>query len=113
MSIAVLVNREAVHIVHHQKRKTFFRAAPIKQLHDVGMVERGQCLALIQETAQQLRPIKVGAKQLDRHMHLKLLIVPGGQIDCCHAAIADTPLNAIIPDPAPEHGIFGFADRRR
>ena len=40
------------HIVHHQVRQALLGAPAIEQLHNIGVVERRQCLPLVPETAR-------------------------------------------------------------
>ena len=55
--VAILIDRAAFHIVHHQEGQPFGRAAAIEQLDNVGMVQASQRLTLVAETVQEVTAV--------------------------------------------------------
>ena len=83
-TVAVTVQRLAVHIVHDQVGKAFIRGAPVEQLDDVRMVQVGQDLPLSLKPLQQLSRVSSGGQHFHGYLPLKCLIDTFRQVDDAH-----------------------------
>src|SRR5260370_648275 len=98
--VAVPVNRLALNVFHDKIRQAVAGCAAVQQTSHIGVVERGQDLALAAKPLNDVVGIKPTADNLYGHEFLKRVVVPGRQIDCTHSAAADLAQNPVGPDPA-------------
>ncbi len=87
----VLIDSGSVHVLHDQIGPPILGMAGIQQACDGRVVQRRKQLALFQETFAPRRPVRIGAKEFDRHPLFDLAVTPFGQIDGAHATGADRP----------------------
>ena len=64
VAVAVLFDRCALHIIHHEVGLARWRGTAIQQGSDVQMVQGGQDLPFVPEAAQDLVRIEAAARQL-------------------------------------------------
>src|SRR5690349_18267975 len=83
------VDRQALDILHHQKRPPFFRVTGIDQMNNGWVMQRGQKLSLSEKTAAPRWAVAIGAEELERDPLLYLAIGALRQIDISHTALAD------------------------
>src|ERR1039458_354624 len=103
VQIAILVNGQAFHILHHQIRGTIFAAAAVEELHNVGMVQRRKCLSLIAETVKDLLGVDSGLDHFYRNLLPIVLVVALAQIHHRHAALPNLADDAVRPNPSSRH----------
>src|SRR5580658_2050644 len=93
--VAILVDGWAFDMLHDQIGRAVFAASAVEELHDVGMVESREGLALVAKSMENLLGIDSGLNHFDRNLLSIVLIVPLAEINDCHAAVADLAENAI------------------
>ena len=87
--VAVHIDRQAIHIVHDQVGKPILGRASVQQFHDVGVVQRRECLALLLKSMEDFLTVQSGFDHLDGGSFLELIVGASGQIDRPHAAAPD------------------------
>jgi hypothetical protein len=96
--IAVLVYRLTLDVFHNEIGQTIRRRAAIQQACDVRVVESSQNLTLSLKMAQEIEAPSGRSDYLHRHVLLKCVVIPGGQIYGSHPAGADASLQKILTD---------------
>src|SRR5437763_9600774 len=67
-------HRCADNVVHDEVRQTIVSRAGVEQSRDIGVIEPGQDLAFLSETAQDFSRVGASIQYLDRNLFLKLTI---------------------------------------
>ena len=98
MLIAVLVDGQALDVFHHQERHAVVGHAAVVEPGDVGVLERGQDLPLVAQTAQAFGTRPPLPDELERHLLLELSVGPFGEVDRAHAALTDLAKQAVGAD---------------
>src|ERR1022692_2230242 len=99
VKIGILVNGQALHILHHQIRGTILAAAAVEQFHNVRMVQRRQGLALIAEPLQDLFGVDSRLDHFYRNLLAIVLVVALAQVNHRHASLAYLADRPVRPDP--------------
>lgn len=94
-AVAPLIDQLAVDVFHHHVGDVVLRAAAVEQTSDVRVVETGQDLPLISETAQHLFGSGVRVHQLDGDVPPELAVRSFGEVHRAHAAVTDLAQYAI------------------
>ncbi len=110
--VAILVDREAFHVLQHQIRKPLVRRASVVEPGDVRVLQTGENLALHQKAAQQVAGVESGADDLHRDAPFKRLVAALGEQHGAHAAPADHVQQAVRTKPAPGPGLAGVRFRK-
>src|ERR1051326_8526372 len=95
VSCTILVNRHPLDMLHHEVGQTAVGCPPVEQTRNVRMIEAGQDLSLITETAEHCVGIHAAFDQLDRNKLFVLLVGSLSQIDRAHSTPADLPKDAV------------------
>ncbi len=97
---AVVIDRNAFHVLHHQIRQPFDAHPAVQQSRNVRMIQPGQDLPLGAESQQHLTiPAEVGAHQLDRDLLIVNFVRPAREVNPAHAALAQRLKNLPRSDP--------------
>ena len=86
LPVAIVGNRRALHVIHHQIQQPVLGGAAVQKPRDIRMVEGGQDLAFVPEPAAQLLAVEGG---LDR-------------LDGAHAAAADFAQHFVRPQSSSQ-----------
>ncbi len=100
---AVIQNRLALDVIHHQVGQAGVGCTAVEQPHDVGVVEGGQRLPLLSETVDDLDAFSAAQDQLDGHLLLELLVRARAQENRAHASRADRPDHHVRTQAAADH----------
>ena len=98
--VTVEINRLALNVFHDEIGQAVIGAAAIEQAGDVGVIERGEDLALTAKSLNDIVGVQATADNLYGNEFFECVIGSGRQIYCSHSAVADLPQHAIDPDPA-------------
>src|SRR5262245_44961081 len=90
-AIAELIDPLPFDIVHHKVRNAVFTGSPIQQLNDIRVVEGGECLPLILESAVRVLAHELGLDSFYCNATVKLIVLSNRQINRTHATMADSP----------------------
>src|SRR5688572_4685337 len=99
-SAAVLIDRFAVDMLHHEIREAVAGGAAIEKPCDVWMVEPGENLPFMAKPLEYRVGIHSALNQLDGDAHVELRIAALGQVDGSHPATAKFADDAIDTDLA-------------
>ena len=91
LHVAVLVDGQPVHELHHEVGHTLGVAAPVEQPGDVRVAQPGEDLALGLEPAAALFAPQAVAEQLERGHLLESAVGAPRAVDRAHAAVGDVP----------------------
>src|ERR1700676_5511603 len=101
MRLAILVQRAALDVLHHEVRAAVLGRAAIEQPRDVGMREAGQDLPLVAEVPQDLLRIHAPSDQLERDLLLKMTVGADSTVDSSHAALRHFFSDVVWPNTLP------------
>ena len=90
-------------MLHHEVGQAVLRGAAVDQPGDIRVIQLRQDLALLPEAAHYGRRVPVASDQLDGDPLSVLLVVPLGQVDGAHAAVADLAQDPVGADAATPH----------
>ena len=99
---AIVVDRLAVDVLHHQVGLAQRRGAAVEQAGDVGMFQLGQNPAFDQKALDQLRTQPGRTHQLHGRALLELAVNALGEIDHAHAAFAEPACQPVRADVLAE-----------
>jgi hypothetical protein len=105
----VVEDRPPVDPFHDDVGISVLRRSAVEQAGDVGMLERGQDLALVAESPDEIGCRSTGAQELDRHVLRVRLVVPRSEPHRSHPAVAQLAFEAVRADTGGSRA----ADRRR
>ena len=105
--VTIRIDPYALDQLHHQVGNAVVSGAAIQQTGDVGMIERGENLALSAEAFQNKRGIEAAAHQFHGDFLGVLAIRPGGAVHLTHAAMADRLSDLIDANAAASAGHGG------
>ncbi len=115
--VGELVDRLPVDVVHREVGEVVGSAAAVEQPGDVGMVQRGQDLALRPEARENMVRIHASLDQFDRDSLVEPAVRPLGQVDGAHSTPAQLADQAVRTDPPSDDRLLAFrtreCDRRR
>jgi hypothetical protein len=97
-AVAVSVDRLALHVLHGEPWQAFAGDAAVQQLRDVRMVQRGEDLALLEKSADQVGIVHAPAEELQGDALPVLVVRPLGHVDHAHAAAAGLTEDAVRTD---------------
>ena len=84
---------------------------PSNSRRDVGVIQRGQDLALRPEAPEHLVRIHTPLDQLDRNALAEAAVRPLGQVDGAHAAPAELADHAVRADPSSHDRLLAAHSR--
>src|SRR5579872_2602288 len=99
--LAIVVNRLALDVLHHEVRQAVLGGAAIEQPRNVGMVQAGQYLPLVAEALDDELGVEVAPDELDGDLLTESLVGAGGQVNHTHTTLADFPDHSVGPDAPP------------
>ena len=109
-----LVERHAVHPLHHQERLAEGAQAGVEQARHVGMLESGQRLTLDLEAVAAELGGQAAVHELDGHVLLELLVGAVRQIHRGHAAGAEQAVDGVRAEAhALGHGLHAGRVQQR
>jgi hypothetical protein len=85
-------------VLHDKIREAIFGFPPVEEPGDVWVLERGQYLPLVLEAPQHRLSVHAPFNQLDRHLHLELLVRPLSEVNLAHPAGAEALEQFVAPD---------------
>ena len=88
--VAVDIQRNALHVLHHEVRKTVVGGAAVEQAGNAGVDEVGENLALGTEAADDLVGVHAPLDQLQSGLLLELLVGSLAEVDRPHASPGQT-----------------------
>jgi hypothetical protein len=98
------IDRLALDVLHGEERHTLVRAAAVQEAGDVGVVQRGEDLALGPEAREHLLGVHAALDDLERDPVLVLAVRALGEVDGAHPSppqLTHHPVGAHEPsDPA-------------
>jgi len=101
---AILVDRNALHVIHHQVGQPVLSAAAIQQLHDIGVVQRGEGLPLVPKAMNDFGGVEAGPQHFDGHAHTELLVVALAQVHDSHSAFTQLANDLVCANSLPCQG---------
>ncbi len=96
--IAVPIDRQSVDVFHDQIGPPVVRGASVVEPGDVGMLESGQDLAFMAETAEDVIGVHAALDQLEGDPLLELSVGAFGMVYGAHAASSDLLQKAVRAD---------------
>src|SRR5436190_20570504 len=81
-------HRCADNVVHDEVGQTIVSRSSVEQSRDIWVIEPGQDLAFLSETAQDLSRVGASIQYLDRNLFLKLTVSTLRQKNCAHPTAA-------------------------
>src|SRR6266849_1756173 len=110
--IAVLEERLALDILHHEVGKTVFGGAAVEKPCDVGVVQGGQNLPLILESAKNALAVHPPLDELDGDSLAVLLVGAVGFVHGPHPAVANLANKLVGANSAGSQLISSQRNRR-
>ncbi len=98
--VAVAVDRLAFDVLEREPRQAVGGDPSVQQLGDMGMVEGGEYLTLVQEPPDEPRVGDAPAQELEGDATTVLIVVPLGEVHDPHAAASRLTHDPVRPDPA-------------
>ena len=111
-TVAVLVDRPAIDVLHDQIGHSLGRRAPVEQAGNVRMIQTGKQLALLIKSPQQRLPAAAVTDELDGHLLLELAVVADRPVHRTHPATADDLFQAVRADAIRRRRQFARAEQR-
>ena len=115
VQIAIVIDRQALDVLHHQVRSIVFRRAAIEQTRDVGMIKGRENLPLVAKAAHDKIRVHAAANQLDGDLLSILIIIAFAEINRAHAAASEFA-NDFVGAYARDSGdviVWSFVEIRR
>jgi len=97
-AIAVVYQRQPLHVLHDEVRLALRRGAAIQQARDAVMLQLREDLALPAEPPLHAGIATPAGNQLDGHLLAILAVRPFAQVDHTHTAVAQLAQDAILSD---------------
>jgi hypothetical protein len=101
--VAILVYGRAFYVLHDQIGRAILAAAAVEELHNIGMVEGCEGLALIAKSIENLLRIDSGLNHFDRDLLAIILVVAFAEIDDRHPPLANLAEDAIGTNSFSRH----------
>src|SRR6266516_3195853 len=112
MLLAVSVHRDALYVLHREPGQSIRSDPAVEQPGDVGMIQRGEDLPLLQEPLDSaVVPGAPGRQHLEGDALLVLVVGALGKIDGTHAAAPELAEDAVRTEPRPCIGEVGEGGR--
>ena len=109
---AVLREGNAVDVLHHEVRLSGGSDAAIEERHDVGVLQRGQNLALRAEALHGVGALQPCGDELDGDVLREVARYALGPVDVAHPALPDALDEAKRSDDAADRDLFEVGRRR-
>ncbi len=103
--VAVLRDRHALDVLHHEVGTALLGRAGVEHLGDVRMVHQRQRLALGFEPGDDLLGVHPPLDDLERHLSTRRLLL--GEVDLAHSSFADLLPDGVVADLRCRAGQFG------
>src|SRR5205814_7833791 len=87
---------------HHEVRHSVVGSAAVEQACDIGMIQSGEYLALMEESLHNKSRAQTDAHQLDGDLLVELAVDANGPVDVAHAAVSDLVDNFVWTDSVPD-----------
>src|SRR6202043_1196419 len=94
--------RQGLDVFHHQIGKAFLGRSAVKQASDVGVVERGENLALVLKAREEIIRAARSLDEFDGDLLIERSISADRAEDISHAAAGDFSFDAVGRDKAAD-----------
>ena len=102
MLVAMLVDRNALDVVHHEVRPPVLRGSGVEDPSDVAVVHQRQRLSFGLEASDDLARVHAPADELERHATSNRLFLLRDE-DIAHAARSQLVDDAVVTDSPADH----------
>ena len=90
LRVAVVDDRLALDVLHHEVGQAVRRRAAVEQAGDVRVLEAGEDLPLVPEAPHDRLGVHAALEHLDRDALLELVVVADAEVHRAHAAAAES-----------------------